>query len=131
MGRVSRAVIGALLAGGLGCGHAEEFSGDRPDPSRLVGIACDADADCEQSCVRDQRRFPDGFCTLVGCRSNTDCPDGTVCVRNDDGICVFPCGSPLDCTASFLGRAGYTCLSASGFSSEGTSNVLYRVCMGD
>jgi hypothetical protein len=122
-------LLSALNALGLACGHAEDFSAVRPDPSPLVGGACTGDAECDQHCIRDDD-FPGGFCTLLGCRSNEDCPDGTVCVTAEGGVCLFPCEGPLDCTATFLGRSGYTCRTAAGFSREGVSRVSYQVCIG-
>ncbi|MFC1610749.1 hypothetical protein ACFL6C_07315 [Myxococcota bacterium] len=119
-----------LVAAALACGHAEDFSDERPEPSRLVGLACDKDEDCEQHCSK-KGEFPGGFCTIHNCRSNDDCPGGTVCIKIDAGVCVYPCSSPLDCTSEFLGRSGYTCRTASGYGTEETSRVLYWVCLKD
>ena len=122
-------LVAALLLVGPSCGHAEDFSEDRPEPSPEVGAACSDDDECNQYCIRDND-FPGGFCTIRSCRSNVDCPEGTVCVQNEGGVCLFPCGSPRDCTATFLGRAGYTCRQAAGFSTEQSRSVIYMVCLG-
>lgn len=123
-----RALLGMILI--AGCGHAEDFgSSDRPEPSTTVGAECANDGDCVQYCSRDQV-FPDGFCTIRNCRDNRDCPDGTVCITEDHGVCVFPCEDNLDC-AEFLARSSYFCLWSSGFNNGDATNIRYKVCRGE
>ena len=112
------------------CGHAEEIGKERPPPSTQVGTACNNDADCDQYCAQDGRHFPGGFCTLQGCRQLADCPSGTVCIATDGGICVYPCAGPMDCTATFLGRAGYGCRLMHGYNVGDTTASQYQVCIG-
>jgi hypothetical protein len=121
--------LGLLL---FACGHGEDFgSSERPAPSTTIGAACLFDNDCDQYCALG-RAFPGGFCTYKECRSNDECPEGTVCIREDGGICLYPCAVPADCASSFLGRGGYTCKFRNGYaSSADTSGVSYKVCIGD
>ena len=74
------------------------------DVSRAVGARCDSNADCDQKCETPSTAWPGGFCTVL-CDSNANCPDNTVCVDEDGGICVFTCAADPDCT--FLGA--YSC----------------------
>lgn len=117
-----------LLLTLVACGHAEDFSSERAAPSSLVGATCTAAADCEQLCERSGR-FPGGFCTLR-CDGNADCPDGTVCINRDNGICLYVCATQSDCTASFMGRGGYECDDQTGFAEGDTDWVRYQVCIG-
>lgn len=130
MTRSTTVLLSTFFLFGIACGHAEDFNGsERPLPSSQVGNACDQDSDCSQYCAKG-KEFPNGFCTLRNCRANTDCPEGTVCITEDNGVCVFPCGVPLDCTSDFLGRGGYTCKEKSGYPSADISSVKYKVCIG-
>jgi hypothetical protein len=129
MRALSIGLVGLLFSA---CGHGEEFgSSERPPPSTTIGAACLWDNDCDQVCIVGGD-FPGGFCTYKGCRLNEECPEGTVCVREGGGICLYPCGIPADCASSFLGRGGYTCQFRSGYpSTPDTSSVSYKVCIGD
>jgi hypothetical protein len=118
-----------LLFAIVACGHAEDFGGERPVPTRTVGATCGSDADCDQLCERGGR-FPGGFCTLR-CHSNPECPEGTVCINRDNGICMYPCATHSDCTSSFLGRGGYVCEYQQGFAEGDTESVSYQVCIGE
>ena len=75
------------------------------DVSREVGARCDTNADCDQKCEVPSSDWPDGFCTEL-CDSDANCPDGTVCIDEDGGICAFTCAADPDCT--FLGM--YKCV---------------------
>jgi hypothetical protein len=113
-----------------GCGHAEDFGGsERPPPSATLGAACDSDLQCEVYCARD-RTFPQGFCTVHPCHRNSDCPDGTVCITEQSGVCVYPCAVQADCGTEFMLRPGYSCQPALGYNSETATNVRYQVCLG-
>jgi hypothetical protein len=126
---VGSALVAAAWFGA--CGHAEDIGKDRPPPSRLVGLACIDNTDCEQYCARWGHNFPGGFCTLQGCRRLEDCPSGTVCIATDGGVCVYPCAGPRDCTSDFLGRPGYTCKFMYGYNDGDTTASQYEVCVGN
>lgn len=119
-------LLGVLVGA---CDHAEDIGGERPAPSRWVGAPCFTHSDCEQYCAWGLD-FPEGFCTLQGCRLNDECPDGTVCIVKGGGLCVYPCSEPLDCAESFVGRSGYGCHLEAGYSTNDTTSVSYEVCIG-
>jgi len=120
-----------MALGVTACGHGEDFvESERPAPSTLVGAACNDDSDCQQVCL-ERRQLPDGFCTIVGCRNNEECPAGTVCINEWDGVCLYPCSVPLDCSSGFMGRSGYSCRFENGFDTPTSTQVRYRVCLGD
>ncbi len=70
-----------------------------------VGDDCASNTDCGRTLVCDLAQ-PEGYCTLLGCRTN-ECPDEGVCVHFADGTaaCMFRCKDDSDC------RDGYTCVS--------------------
>ncbi len=74
------------------------------DVSRDVGARCDTNADCNSKCEVPSADWPDGFCTVL-CDSNANCPENTVCIEEDGGICAYTCAADPDCT--FLGA--YSC----------------------
>jgi hypothetical protein len=112
-GWMRRIALGFLVALAA-CGDSKEDS--------LVGGSCHNNGDCRILCEADPVDFPGGFCTLH-CTSDSNCPHGTVCMANAGGICMFPCGSALDCT--FLGTP-WTCKSKDRIS--GGENT---VCIGN
>lgn len=74
-------------------------------PNDLVGGSCVDDRDCQERCLQGGD-YPGGFCSVT-CRDDVDCPEDTICVDKDNGVCVFPCDAVADC--DFLGGADYTC----------------------
>ena len=90
------ALTALLLAGG--CGD------DDPEPQLSaaqvhgVGAACTRDADCTeigQSCLN----FKGGYCGITDCTEATGCPQGSACVRHDDGAsyCFRLCADKPEC----------------------------------
>jgi hypothetical protein len=92
------------------------------DVSRDVGARCDTNADCNQKCEVPSANWPDGFCTLL-CDTDANCPENTVCIDEDGGICAFTCAADPDCT--FLGA--YSCKQRD---SHG-GGVKVNACRGD
>lgn len=91
----------ALSLGLVGCGSENEA--DRVG----VGAACVADDDCpivecdvepcpELSCLR---QFAGGYCGLVDCVGDLECPAGSACVTHDDGVnyCFRLCENKPEC----------------------------------
>jgi hypothetical protein len=91
------------------------------DVTRMIGARCDDADECDQRCLRSGDDFPGGFCTLA-CDSDGDCPDGSTCVAEDGGICLFTCSGDPSC--SFLGT-GWSCVER-----EGQPEGTVRVCRG-
>jgi hypothetical protein len=72
--------------------------------SRSIGARCDVSSECDERCLTGGD-FPGGFCS-ISCDNNTGCPNGTVCMNDQGGACMFTCAADPDC--AFLG-AGWTC----------------------
>ncbi len=74
------------------------------------GGSCGTDEQCmggqNAYCVK-QEGFVGGYCIVVGCTTDADCPGGGVCrqvLTNNRSACVGPCGEDGTC------RAGYGCI---------------------
>jgi hypothetical protein len=77
--------------------------GDDDDPGseaqrRGVGAACSSDAECPES-ASSCLAFKGGYCGLMGCTANENCPSGSACVRHDDGLnyCFLICRDKPQC----------------------------------
>lgn len=88
----------ALLSLAVGCSGV----GPRSD---LVGGTCNGDGACEQRCVQNDRHWPGGYCTLH-CANDDECPGGTVCIDDNNGMCAVGCAVNADC--GDFGR-GFVC----------------------
>jgi hypothetical protein len=65
-----------------------------------VGASCVANEDCKQTAAPlECLPFKGGYCGLMGCQENADCPDGSACVTHDDGInyCFLICRDRPEC----------------------------------
>lgn len=92
------------------------------DVSRALGARCATDSDCDEKCLEPSADWPGGFCTLI-CDTDDDCPGGSRCTTEDDGVCEISCGSDADC--AYLGA--YTCVA---YDSKGGGTKV-MVCRGD
>ena len=67
-----------------------------------VGAQCtgndQCDADTNQVCLQ----FKGGYCGLMGCVHDADCPDKSACIMHDDGVnyCFRICIDKPDCNAN-------------------------------
>jgi hypothetical protein len=95
--RVTLALALAALAAQAACGTGEVVS-------RTVGARCDLSSECDELCLTGGH-FPGGFCS-ISCDTTAQCPNGTTCVSDQVGVCLFSCAADIDCT--FLGP-GWTC----------------------
>ena len=79
----------------FGCGDDDGNAADRAG----IGAECSASDDCygEELICLDQ--FKAGYCGLVGCTADDDCPVGSACVSHDDGsnYCFRVCVSKAEC----------------------------------
>lgn len=83
----------------LACGD------DENEADRLgVGAQCTVDLDCDQSTIAQVclRQFKGGYCGVVDCKRNADCPEPSACVAHDDGesYCFRSCTDKLECNAN-------------------------------
>lgn len=89
-------LTGLTLLLAVGCGNGVGNSGAE------VGGSCVVSSDCSvlSRCLTGAD-FPGGYCA-ASCDSTADCPDGSVCVEQQGGICVVDCS---ECR----GDDGYSC----------------------
>ncbi|MBX3269959.1 MAG: hypothetical protein KF729_06840 [Sandaracinaceae bacterium] len=78
-------LMGLVVALAAGCSSGVGNDGAE------VGGSCVVSSDCTvlSRCLTGPR-WPGGHCAW-SCDSTADCPDGSVCVESDGGICVVDC----------------------------------------
>jgi hypothetical protein len=79
-----------------------------PQCGYTVGDPCTTRSDCgDEICLTDVA-FPGGYCTET-CKTDDDCPNGTVCGKDHQGnpVCLLACRENGDC------RDGYGCFPSS------------------
>ncbi len=66
---------------------------------RGVGAECNADIPCEEEGQDCLTRFDGGYCGIDGCAADVDCPAGSACVTEDDGVnyCFLVCLDKPEC----------------------------------
>jgi len=88
------AVVAALLVAGGGCG-------DDDADSLGVGAACTSTDQCNenQTCLT---AFKGGYCGIMGCTADVDCPPNSGCVAHTDGTnyCFRICLDKVECNAN-------------------------------
>jgi hypothetical protein len=102
---------------GQGC-----YRGSCGAQDAATGDACQQAQDCAPGgfCLpsvdeQGQEQFPEGYCTLLNCRSDEECPGEASCVQGEDAtVCVQDCEPGQgDCrpgyACTFLG-GGFACL---------------------
>jgi hypothetical protein len=66
-----------------------------------IGAQCRDNGDCleDQVCLR---QFKGGYCGLVGCSGNLDCPEFSSCVRHSDSnnYCFRDCVDKAECNVN-------------------------------
>ena len=90
------AVLAALAGSTLfACGSDADDLG--------VGAQCAMNDDCNQddgaqTCLP----FKGGYCGLMGCTGDADCPDASACIAHTDGVnyCFRICADKPDCNAN-------------------------------
>jgi hypothetical protein len=73
-------------------------SSNAPLATQTVGASCSSDSQCTSKCIGADE-VSGGMCT-VSCRSDLDCPAGTACIGDKDGICAIVCQTAVDCSGS-------------------------------
>jgi hypothetical protein len=66
---------------------------------RGVGSECAVNSDCTESGQRCLTQFKGGYCGVSACTHDTDCPAGSACVTEDDGVnyCFLICTDKPQC----------------------------------
>ena len=99
---IFRALFCAVLACALTTACSDENEADRLG----VGAECtvmddcyQADGEIPQDCLR---QFAGGYCGVVGCASNDDCPEASACVAHTDGqnYCFRTCLDKSECNVN-------------------------------
>jgi hypothetical protein len=101
-------VVAWILVGPVGCGD-DGTEADR----RGVGSRCAQDSECTESGQRCLTQFKSGYCGISGCTSDAGCPQGSACVRHDDGMnyCFLVCAMKTDCNRNRPADAEANCSS--------------------
>lgn len=77
-----------------------------------VGDSCTTASDCAGKICINQDFTPGGYCSISCDPGVTECPTGSVCVRNALGggghACFHTCNTASDC------RSGYVCRTTNG-----------------
>ena len=66
---------------------------------RGVGAECAVNGDCTETGQRCLTQFKGGYCGVSACTHDTDCPGGSACVTEDDGVnyCFLICADKPEC----------------------------------
>src|SRR5690606_35740809 len=90
-----RLALAALALSAVACGSDADDLG--------VGAECTTNDDCNQedgaqTCLA----FSGGYCGLMGCTADADCPEASACVAHTDGVnyCFRLCADKPDCNAN-------------------------------
>ena len=114
------AVLALGFASSIACGPPEDE--DETEADRFgVGAACSVDADCEYEDEAETGgpvleclpQFTGGYCGVIDCTSNDDCPEASACVAHEDGnnYCFRICVDKAECNAHRPADAQSNCSS--------------------
>ena len=78
----------------LGCGSNQSEANRRG-----VGAECTMGSDCTEAGQHCLTAFKGGYCGVAGCLHDTDCPQGSACVTDDNqsNYCFLICNTKTDC----------------------------------
>ena len=86
----------ALIAIGFGfaCGSDADDLG--------VGAQCTMDNQCNADTMQKCLNFKGGYCGIMGCAHDADCPEDSACIAHTDGVnyCFRTCADKPDCNAN-------------------------------
>lgn len=94
MGRIL-CVLGIAVICGCGSGGTEAIR-------RGVGAECQRDSDCTETGQRCLTDFKGGYCGISPCTHDTNCPQGSACVTEDNGAnyCFLVCVDKTECNSN-------------------------------
>ncbi|MDH5718986.1 MAG: hypothetical protein OEZ13_00040 [Spirochaetia bacterium] len=125
------AILGAgFLFLSVNCGSGLCTGGDEA-AALGIGGSCAVNEDCqgcydssEISCLTN---FKGGYCGVVNCTSDADCPESSICVTHDDNInyCFLICSSKEECNVYRGADEEANCSS----SINPVGNTNYKACV--
>ena len=117
-----RQVIGLFAVVLAACSSDNGGGGGTAAQRSGIGAACATNADCVES-APSCLAFKGGYCGVMGCSKNTDCPSGSACVAHSDGknYCFLQCVDKIDCNATRPAGAEANCSSTATFTDKSTS----------
>jgi hypothetical protein len=67
-----------------------------------IGAQCTGNDQCDAETMQVCLQFKGGYCGLMGCATDADCPDLSACVMHDDGTnyCFRTCVDKAECNAN-------------------------------
>jgi len=67
-----------------------------------VGAQCTSNDQCDSSTHQVCLQFKGGYCGLMGCTHDSDCPSDSACIMHTDGVnyCFRTCVDKVDCNAN-------------------------------
>ena len=84
----------ALLVFLVACGSSADDLG--------VGAQCTSNDQCDSDTHQVCLSFKGGYCGLMGCAHDTDCPQDSACIMHTDGVnyCFRTCSDKAQCNAN-------------------------------
>jgi hypothetical protein len=117
---MSQFTLALLVLGFTFVACGDESEADR----RGVGASCTDSDDCTEEGQRCLA-FKGGYCGVMGCTTDTGCPDGSLCVAHTDGqnYCFLVCDSKADCNRNRSVDIEANCSSSISFADQGTGKA--------
>jgi hypothetical protein len=114
------------------CGDDDDVNADRLG----VGAECTSDDDCLQSrhdgglTERCLMQFKGGYCGIVDCEQNADCPEGSACVIHEDGrnYCFRTCANKPECNRNRSAENESNCSSNVDYT-DGDKDTIGKACV--
>jgi hypothetical protein len=117
-----RRILCALVLAACGCGSNNQNAANQAG----IGAQCNMTSDCTTSGEVCLTEFNGGYCGLAGCQHDTDCPQGSACVTdNQTNYCFLVCATKTDCNLHRSPANEADCTSSLSFI-DGTMNR--KVC---
>lgn len=90
---LTRRILCAVVLAACGCGSYQNAANQAG-----IGAQCSMTSDCTTPGEVCLTEFNGGYCGLAGCAHDTDCPQGSACVTdNQRSYCFLICGTKTDC----------------------------------
>jgi hypothetical protein len=89
-----KGLVSALALALAVCGCSSQNAANQAG----IGAQCSMTSDCTTAGEVCLTEFNGGYCGLAGCLHDTDCPQGSACVTdNQTNYCFLVCGTKTDC----------------------------------